>query len=133
VEKSLVLKSYAAYPDPADRWSAFAEPKISVVDITGPAQVKIGDVATFEIAVTFKGAPYPQSDIKMVKYLLYDASGNMVKADVATAVADGQYTVNLTADDTKLLTEGSCKFEVAVVSNVVAVPTFASVQFVAAP
>jgi peptide/nickel transport system substrate-binding protein len=133
VEKSLVLKSYAAYPDAADRWSNFAEPKISVVDITGPASVKIGDTATFDIAVSFKGAPYPQSEIKMVKFLLYDATGNMVKADLATAVADGQYTVTLSAADTKLLTEGSCKFEVAVVSNLVAVPTFASVQFVAAP
>jgi len=133
VEKSIVLANYSAYPDPADRWDRFSEPMISVVDITGPASVKIGETATFDITVTFKGQPYPQSDIKMVKFLVYDATGTLVKADLATAVADGKYTVTLTADDTKLLSAGASKFEVAVVSNVVAVPTFANVQFVVAP
>lgn len=134
VEKSLVLKNYTAYPDLANRWAIFTEPKISTVDITGPAgQVKIGDQATFDIAVSFKGEPYPQTDIKNVKYLLYDATGAVVKTGEATFVSDGNYQVILTADDTKALTAGSNKFEVAVVSNVVAVPTFASVQFVTTP
>ncbi len=134
VEKSLVLKNYTAYPDLANRWAIFTEPKISVVDVTGPAgQVKIGDQATFDIAVSFKGQPYPQADVKSVKYLLYDATGAVVKTGEATFVSDGNYQVVLTADDTKLLTAGSNKFEVAVVSNAVAVPTFASVQFVTTP
>ena len=119
VEKSLVLKNYVAYPDLANRWAIFTEPKISVVEITGPAgQVKIGDQATFDIAVTFKGEPYPQADVKSVKYLLYDATGAVVKTGEATFVSDGNYQVVLTADDTKALTAGSNKFEVAVVSNV---------------
>jgi peptide/nickel transport system substrate-binding protein len=134
VEKSLVLKNYTAYPDLANRWAIFTEPMISVVDITGPAgQVKIGDQATFDIAVSFKGEPYPKADVKSVKYLLYDATGAVVKTGEATFVSDGAYQVVLTADDTKALTAGSNKFEVAVVSNVVAVPTFASVQFVTTP
>ena len=133
VEKSLVMKSYSAYPDTFDRWANFSVPHISVVDITAPASVKIGDVASFDIAVSFDNAPYPQSDIKSVKYLLYDATGTMVSSGLGTAVADGKYNVSLTAAETGLLTAGACKFEVAVVSNLVAIPTFASVQFVAAP
>jgi peptide/nickel transport system substrate-binding protein len=134
VEKSLVLKPYLAYPDLANRWSNFAEPKIAVVDITGPAgQVKIGDQATFDIAVTFNGQPYAKSDIKTVKYLLYDATGAVVKTGEATFVSDGQYQVVLASADTSKLTGGTNKFEVAVVSNLVAVPTFNSVQFVTAP
>jgi peptide/nickel transport system substrate-binding protein len=134
VEKSLVLKSYSAYPDLSNRWDVFSAPKFSVVDITGPAgQVKIGDQATFDIAVSYNGEPYPQAEIKTVKYLLYDATGAVVKTGDATFVSDGQYQVILTADDTKALSAGSNKFEVAVVSTVVAVPTFASVQFVTTP
>jgi peptide/nickel transport system substrate-binding protein len=134
VEKSMVLKPYLAYPDLANRWDVFSAPKLSVVDITAPAgQVKIGKEATFDIAVSYNGQPYPQADIKQVKYLLYDATGAVVKTADATFVSDGQYQVVLTADDTKTLTAGSNKFEVAVVSNAVAIPTFASVEFVTVP
>jgi len=134
VEKSLILQNYTAYPDTPDRWSNFAEPKISVVDITGPAgSVKIGAPATFDIAVTFGGQPYASADLKMVKYILYDATGAVVKSDLATLVSEGNYQVVLPAEVTSLLAAGSNKLEVAVVSNLVAVPTFQSVQFVTAP
>jgi len=134
VEKSLILQNYSAYPDTPDRWANFAEPKISVVDITGPAgSVKIGDAATFNVAVTFGGQPYASKDLKMVKYILYDATGAVVKSDLATLVSEGNYQVVLSADVTKALAAGSNKLELAVVSNLVAVPTFNSVQFVTAP
>ncbi len=133
-EKSLILQNYTGYPDPADRWSNFAEPHIAVVDITGPAgAVKIGDPATFDVAVTFNGQPYASTDLKMVKYILYDATGAVVKSDVATLVSEGNYQVVLPGDVTAALAAGSNKLEVAVVSNLVAVPTFQSVQFVTAP
>lgn len=133
VEKSLVLKSYSGYADLSDRWSnKFAEPKIADVEITAPDSVKIGSEATFNVAVTFKGEPYPQSEIKAVKYLVYDATGSVILTDFATAVADGQYTVTLPADVTSKLSAGSNKLEVAVVPIPVCSPTFASVQFVTA-
>jgi Predicted solute binding protein len=133
VEKSLVLKSYSGYADLADRWSdKFSEPMIPVVDITAPDSVTIGKDATFKVDVSFNGQPYPQTDVKMVKYLVYDATGAVIKSDVATAVADGQYTVTLPADVTSKLAAGSNKLEVAVVPLPVAAPTFASVQFVTA-
>lgn len=134
VEKSLVLKQNPNFVDLSNRWSGYTVPMISVVDITGPAgSVKIGDPATFDISVSFNNQPYPQADVKSVSYLLYDATGAVIKTGTADFVSDGKYQVNLTADDTKALTAGSNKFEVAVVSNVVAVPTFQSVQFVTTP
>ncbi len=134
VEKSLILQNYTAFPDTPDRWANFAEPKISVVDITGPAgSVKIGDPATFDVSVTFNGQPYASADIKMVKYLLYDATGAVVKSDLATFISEGNYQVVLPAAVTAALAAGSNKLEIAVVSNLVAIPTFQSVQFVTAP
>jgi hypothetical protein len=133
VEKSLVLKSYAGYADLSSRWSTkFSEPKIAVVDVTAPASVKIGQPATFDVAVTYAGKPYAQSDIKNVKYLVYDATGAVVVSDAATAVADGKYQVVLSADVTSKLAAGSNKLEVAVVPIPVNNPTFASVEFVTA-
>jgi peptide/nickel transport system substrate-binding protein len=134
VEKSLILQNYSAFPDLSDRWANFAEPHIAVVDITGPAgTVKIGDPATFDVSVTFGGQPYASADLKMVKYLLYDATGALVKSDLATLVSEGNYQVVLSAADTAKLTAGSNKLEIAAVSNLVAIPTFNSVQFVTAP
>jgi peptide/nickel transport system substrate-binding protein len=134
VEKSLILQNYSAFPDTPDRWGNFAEPKIAVVDITGPAgSVKIGAEAKFDVAVTFGGQPYASADLKMVKYLLYDSTGAVVKSDLATLVSEGNYQVVLPAELTATMAAGSYKLEIAVVSNLVAVPTFNSVQFVTAP
>jgi peptide/nickel transport system substrate-binding protein len=134
VEKSLILQNYSAFPDAADRWSNFAAPQFPVVDITGPAgSVTIGQPATFDVAITFNGQPYASKDLKMVKYLLYDATGAVVKSDLATLVSEGNYQVVLPAEVTAALAAGSNKLEIAAVSNLVAVPTFNSVQFVTAP
>jgi len=133
VEKSLVLKSYSGYADLSDRWSTkFGTPMVATVDLTAPDSVTIGQSATFDIAVTFNGQPYPQNEIKNVKYLLYDATGAVVATDVATFVSDGHYQVVLPADATAKLAAGTNKLEVAVVPIPVLQPTFASVQFVTA-
>jgi peptide/nickel transport system substrate-binding protein len=132
-EKSLTLKSFADYPDLADRWSIFGEPKLAEVALDGPGQVKIGDEAVFNISVTFKGAPYANKDIKQVKYLLYNAKGEVVNVGEATAGADGAYTVTLSKDITAKLEAGSNKIEIAVVPLPVSVPTFSSMEFVTAP
>jgi peptide/nickel transport system substrate-binding protein len=132
-EKTLTLKHFDDAPDMADRWAGFSEPKLAEATIDGPGQVKIGDEAKFDVFVTFKGEPYAQADIKQVKYLLYNATGEVVKVGTADAVADGQYTVTLSAADTAALAAGSNKLEVAVIPLPVAVPTFSSVEFVTAP
>jgi hypothetical protein len=68
-----------------------------------------------------------------VKFLLYNAKGEVVTVGEATAVADGQYQVVLPADITSQLEAGSNKLEVAVAPLTVAIPTFTSIEFVTAP
>ena len=132
-EKTLVLKNNPDFPDLADRWASFSTPKLATAALDGPAQVKVGDTPTFDVNVTFNNAPYANADIKQVKYLLYDATGAVVSTGDATPVADGHYQVMLTADVTSKLVTGSDKIEVAVVPIPVAIPAYASLDFVVVP
>jgi peptide/nickel transport system substrate-binding protein len=132
-EKNLVLKNNPDYADMADRWAGYAEPKIAVAEIDGPGQITIGEEATFDVYVTFKDEPYAASDIKQVKYLLYNAKNEIVSVDYASLVADGQYSIVLPADVTSKLEAGANKLEVAVVPLAVSIPTFTSVDFVTNP
>ena len=79
------------------------------------------------------GSPYPAADIKQVKYLLYDATGAVVSTGEATAAEDGHYQVVLGSDVTSKLVAGSDKIEVAVVPIPVAIPAYASLDFVVVP
>ncbi len=132
-EKTLTLKHFDEYPDLADRWSQFGEPKFADVQVEGDTQVKINSEASFDVMITFKGQPYPQSEIKMVKYLLYNAKNEVVTIGEAEAVEDGHFRITLPADLTAKLEAGSNKIEVAVVPLPVAYPTFASIEFVTIP
>ena len=75
--------------------------------------------------------PYLQSDVRAVKYILYDASGAVVAVGDADFVSEGQYQVTLDADATSKLSTGSARLEVAVVPIPVAIPSFTSFDFVA--
>jgi peptide/nickel transport system substrate-binding protein len=132
-EKTAVLKNNPDFPDLANRWAMFNEPMLAESALDGPAQVKAGEEAVFDATITFKDKPYPQSDIKNVKYILYDATGAVVDTGEATAVADGQYQVTLDADQTSKLQAGASRLEIAVVPIPVAVPSFTSIDFVAVP
>ncbi len=132
-EKTLTLAHFADYPDLADRWSGFTEPKLATAELDGPGQVTIGDEATFDLFVNFGDAAYPQDEIKFVKFLLCNAKGEVVTVGEATVVADGQYQIVLPADVTAKLEAGSNKLEVAVAPLTVAIPTFTSIEFVTAP
>ena len=48
----------------------------------------------------------------------------------ATAAANGEWTISLTADQTNKLAAGSNRLEAIVVSKVVAKPSFESLSFV---
>ena len=127
------LLRFPDYPDMADRWSRFSTPMLAEVEMDGPGQVVIGEEATFDVYVTFEGEAYPGDEIKEVKYMLYDATGELVEIGQATLAADGQFTVVLSAEVTGALEAGANKLEVAVVPIPVAIPTFQSVEFVTAP
>jgi hypothetical protein len=132
-EKSVVLKNNEEFVDTADRWSEFSEPKLATTVLDGPGQVKVGEEAVFDATVNLKDAAYPQADIARVKYILYDATGEVVSVGDATAVGDGQYQVTLSSDVTSQLPTGSARLEVAVVPIPVAIPSFTSFDFVAVP
>ena len=133
VEQSLVVKTNPDYADLANKWDRFGEPMLPVVDASGPSKVTIGQEATFDVLVSYKDAPYPQSDLEGISFLLYDSEGNMVGKGQGEYVADGQYAVTLPPELTTQLKEGASQMEIIATSKVVAIPALASVNFVAAP
>lgn len=130
VEGTLVLKHFDEFPDLASKWSSLATPKIAEAVVEGPASVKIGEAAEFDVMVTFAGEPYPAADVQSVTYLVKDATGLVALSGTAEEVAEGQYKVTLSADDTGALAAGSNMLTVTVASKVVALPTFSSIEFV---
>jgi peptide/nickel transport system substrate-binding protein len=129
VEGMVVLKHYADFPDMADRWSGYGVPKVAVVDVTAPASVTVGQEAEFEVDITFAGEAYPADGIDAVNWLLFAADGSVAAQGAAEAAGEGFYTVTVSADDAAKLTAGSSKLLVVVVSNIVSIPAFGSVEF----
>jgi peptide/nickel transport system substrate-binding protein len=133
VEGTLILRRNPDHPDLVTRWLRFSEPAIAEVAIEGPSQVKIGEEATFDIKVTFKGEPYAIADVNLVKFLVFDATGALATKGDAEAVEDGLWRVTLSADVTGALAEGSNQLQVVVGPLRVLLPTIESVQFVTTP
>lgn len=132
-EKTITMKNNGWFTDPSDRWAKFSSPKLATVALEGPDLVKIGEKATFNVAVTTAdAAPYLKADIKQVKYLLYDSTGAVIQVGEATATGDGAYEIVLDTDVTSKLVAGANKIEVAVVPIPVAIPAFTSLDFVVA-
>ncbi len=130
IEKTIVLRRFVDHPDPADKWARFSEPAIAEVEVDGPSRVTVGEEVTFDVFIDFQGQPYAIDDIAEVKYLLFDAQGNVVEVGAAEAVEDGLWTVTLSAETTGQLEVGSNRLEVVVVSKLVALPSFADLSFV---
>lgn len=131
---SAVVKNNSAYPDLADRWSAFGEAPLADAALDGPAQVKIGSEAVFNVAVTKKnGDPYPSSDIKQVKFLLYNDKGETVYVGEGVPSGEGTFTLTVPADVASKLTAGAGRIEAAAVLIPVAIPAFTSLEYVVAP
>ena len=134
LEKTVVLKRYEAYPDPADKWLGFGEPKLATVSIEGPARVSTSaGEAVFDVYVTFQDAPYPADEISGVKYLLFDSQGTVVASGSADLVEDGHYQITLSGDVLGQLGVGANRLEVAVTSIRVSVPALESIEFLSIP
>ncbi len=127
--KTLVLKNFALYPDLADRWSGLGELKVAEASVTGPGTVNAQDSPTFDVSVTYAGDPYPNADIKFVRYLLYDSHGSVVETGPATAVGEGQFQVTLSAATTASLADGNSEIEAVVVVSPGDIATFAHFDF----
>ena len=60
---------------------------IAEVSVDGPARVASGDEATFEVMIDFGGDAYAISDIDEVKYLVFDALGELALTGTASSPA----------------------------------------------
>ncbi|MCX7838839.1 MAG: ABC transporter substrate-binding protein [Anaerolineae bacterium] len=129
-EKQVIIRKFADFTDPADRWLRFAAAPSPAVAVSGPSRVTSGQKAEFNIKVTFKNQPYATKDLDFVKFLVIDATGNLAFTGEAKAVKDGDWVAELTADQTNKLAAGSNRLEVIVVSKLIAKPEFASMSFV---
>ena len=131
-----VVKNNPDYVDLADRWSAFGTAPLAEAALDGPAQLKVGQEAVFNVVLTYKngGDPYPNADVREVKFLLYDDKGATVYVGAGVAGAeDGSFTLTVPADVAGKLVAGSGRIEVAAVLNPVAIPAFASLDYVVVP
>ena len=133
LEKTVTIKRFEDYADPANKWLRFAEPKLAEVSLEGPARVRANEGATFNVTVAFKGEPYPAAEIDAVKYLLFDAEGNVVQSGDATLIEDGRYAIEFTPDQLTELGVGAVRLEVAVTSKVVSIPALTSMEFLLLP
>jgi peptide/nickel transport system substrate-binding protein len=130
VEGTLILQRNEQFPDMSTKWDKFAEAPVPEVLVDGPGSVDIGAEATFDVFVDFGGAPYAVDDIDLVKYLVFDATGELAFQGDADAVEDGYWTVTLSADDMANLEAGSNQLAVIVVSKRALVPITETLQFV---
>jgi len=130
VEGTVIVKQDPYFPDESTRWAGFAEPKIAEAEVDGSGRVAIGEEASFDVYVTFEGEPYPTDELNFVKYLVFDANNALVFEGQAEAMEDGLFNVTLSAEQTGELEAGANKLQVAVSSKEVAIPTFASFEFV---
>lgn len=130
VEGMVHLKRFADYPDPAEKWVRFGEPMIADLEVEGATRVRIGAEAVYDVAVTFQGKPYPVALVENVKYLVFDARGELALTGTAQAVGDGLWRIVLTGAQTARLPAGSNRLEVIAVPRVVSIPSFESVVFV---
>jgi peptide/nickel transport system substrate-binding protein len=133
VERTLVLRRFKDFPDAADKWLRFTRPEIPELDLSGPMVVETGKAAEFELHITYEGAPYPEDAIETVQFLLFDGSGVLTEKQKAERVAGDLWTIRLAPEQVTALGIGANSLEVAVTSNRVALPAFASHTFATVP
>jgi peptide/nickel transport system substrate-binding protein len=133
LERVLVLRRYEDFPDPSDKWLRFITPEIPELVLDGPMIVPADQPAEFTLQVTFGGEPYPEEALATLQYLLFDGTGKLVRKGDAARMDDGQWLIRLAPRDLAALGVGANSLEVAVTSNRVALPSFASHAFATVP
>ncbi len=133
LERVLVLRRNEDFPDPSDKWLRFITPEIPELVLDGPMIVPADQPAEFTLRVTFEGEPYPEEALATLQYLLFDGTGKLVRKGDAARIDDGQWLIRLAPQDLAALGVGANSLEVAVTSNRVALPSFASHAFATVP
>lgn len=133
VERSVVLRRFEDFPDPADKWLRFTRAPIPELDLDGPLMVETDDAAEFELRITFEGEPYPPEDLERVQFLLFDGTDELAVESEVQPDGDGRWTIRLTPAQLAELGLGANSLEVAVISGRVALPAFATHAFATVP
>lgn len=133
VEGTVQLLRNPDYPDAADKWMRFSAPQIAEVELDGASRATVGEEAVFDVFVDFAGEPYSIDGINEVKYLVFDAVGELAIVGEAEVVEDGLWQIVISADEMANLEAGANRLEVAVVPNSVSIPSFATLEFVTVP
>ncbi|MBK1700161.1 ABC transporter substrate-binding protein [Thiococcus pfennigii] len=133
VERNLVLRRVADFPDPADKWLRFTKPQIPELALDGPLVVAAGDGAAFTLGITYADQPYPGEAIEAARFLLFDGTGGLAAKGEAEPVAPGRWRIGLDPEQVAALGVGANRLEVAVTSRRVALPAFGSHVFATVP
>lgn len=133
VERSVVVRRYEAFTDPADKWLRFTQPAIPELELDGPLVVEIGEAVAIELRITLGGAPYPADAIESAQFLLFDGEGALTLRGQAQPAEPGVWRIDLHAQQIAALGAGANSLEVAVTSRQVALPAFASHAFATVP
>ncbi len=135
VEKTVVLRRFREFPDPADKWLRFDKPEIPELKLEGPQLVEQGGQVEFDLSIQFDGEPYPEKALENVGFMIFDCYDHLVIE--GEAVRDeqkkGKWLITLTGETTEQLETGASSLEVAVTSQLVALPSFASFSFAVIP
>jgi peptide/nickel transport system substrate-binding protein len=133
VEKIVVMKRFADFPDAFSKWAKFGVPMVAEVDVVGENRVRRSVGTTFTVNISFENKPYAMKDIDFVKYMVFDSKDNLVIIGEAKAVKNGQWSVALTPQQAAKIPVGTARIEVAVAAIPVSIPSFDSLEFVVLP
>jgi peptide/nickel transport system substrate-binding protein len=127
----LVFTAFRDYPYKADHWDDMLYPKVPEVSpSTVPTSVVPGLAADFEMAVSVGGTGYDKAEMK---YILLDPMGEVVGTGLAANLGDGSFKIELTGEETGVLTVGSYKMLVITAGEEAGLPVTDEVAFTVIP
>ncbi len=133
IERTVVLRRFADFRDPADKWLRFSEPQIPELLLDGPLVVEQQAGVEIGLGITFAGEPYPVDAIQAASFLLFDGKGELKEKGEAVWVEPGLWRITLGPEQISALGIGANSLEVAVTSTQVALPAFATHVFATVP
>jgi len=127
----VTLEAFREYPFKADKWDSMLTVKIPTVRVTeAPEKVVPGLTASFSIRSEVGGNPYDKVNIK---YLLTDASGNLVTSGSAKAIGNGVFKIELKTEETVKMAAGVYSLKLIAVGEEAALPYLTEYTFTVTP
>jgi len=127
----VVLEAFREYPFKADKWDTMLTIKYPTVRVTeAPETVVQGLAASVTLRAEVAGQPY---DRVVIKYLLTDASGNVVSSGTAGALGGGTFKIELKSEETAKLTVGAYSLKIIAVGEEASLPYLTEYTFTVTP